>query len=219
MIDVEKTIISQYQNSPILIKLIQNFNAYIDPSKDIEAFLSLIWNVNTANSYGLDIWGQIVNVSRILTIEATPDYLGFKNSASDWQPFGQAVFFAGDEATTSYRLSDDAYRTLIMVKALTNISRATSGTINTLLTNLFSDRGRCYVMDDGDMRMHFVFEFALESYELAIITSSGVFPRPSGVKCYVLPSVSNFGFQTPGNEYEPFGQGVFFTRNLIEQVQ
>jgi len=84
MIDVEQTIISQYGASPILNQLIQNMNAYIDPSANINSFYNMAWNVDTAEGWGLDVWGRIVGVSRVVQISQV--YLGF-GEAGRWNAY------------------------------------------------------------------------------------------------------------------------------------
>jgi hypothetical protein len=146
----------------------------------------------------------------MLTIPGDVTYLGF-DEALNWQPFNQAPFYTGEQATQTYRLADDAYRTLILVKALANISDCTSPSLNRLLSNLFAGRGRCYVSDTGYMEFRYVFEFALEPYEIAILTQSGAIPKPAAVLANLLQVdiSTTFGF----NEglMQPFGSGVFFT--------
>jgi hypothetical protein len=220
MIDVEGTIISQYANSPTLVQLIQNMNSYIDPSTDFDNFYNFVFNVQTAQGFGLNIWGKIVNVSRLLTIPGGATYLGFNEAftaptaATGPQPWGQAPFFAGTADTETFTLSDDAYRTLILVKALSNISNCTAPSLNQLLQNLFAGRGRCYVGDLGNMQMSFTFEFYLQPFELAIMTQSGAIPRPAAVGAYLVqaPVPNVFGFAEAGTaSAAPFGQGTFFT--------
>ena len=46
----------QYANSPVLQVLVANLEAYFDPKVAIDTFYDQIWNIDTANSYGLDIW-------------------------------------------------------------------------------------------------------------------------------------------------------------------
>lgn len=211
MQNLEQTIISQYGNSPVLNQLIQNMNAYLDPSADIDAFFDNIWNVETAIGYGLDVWGKIVGVSRQLAIPQQ-DFFGF--SQGDLQPFGQAPLYPGPVQGT-YLLSDEAYRLLIMVKALANISSASVPAYNQLLQNLFAGRGRCYCADLGTMQMRYTFEFYLYPYEFAILTQSGAFPRPTGVQAFALQCAldGTLGFREaslPGSaSYQPFGQGTF----------
>jgi hypothetical protein len=211
------TVISQYANSPTILALIDAMYDAISPDADINAFYDFVWNVDTAQGFGLDIWGRIVNVTRSLTIPGTTTYLGFNEAYTlatrdtGAQPFGQAPFYAGTPATNTYTLADDAYRTLILVKALANISDCTVPNLNKLLQTLFVGRGRCYVTDTGAMEMRYVFEFQLLPFELAILTQSGAVPRPAAVYARVLTVdvPTTFGFNEAGI-YEPFGQGVFF---------
>lgn len=211
MINVEQTIISQYANSPTILALIRNMNGYIDPGADIDNFYNIIWNVDSAEAFGLDIWGRIVNIGRQLTIPTSPAYFGFEQGEPGANPLGQAPFWNGSTpATQTYELSDEAYRPLILAKALANIIATTIPALNQLVNNFFLDRGRCYVNDLGSMQMRYTFEFAVTAYEYAIITESGVFPRPAGVEQSVfIGEVPLFGFSQAGYSAAPFGQGVF----------
>lgn len=214
MRNVEKTIISQYANSPILCQLIANLNDHIDPAADLDAFYRYVWDVSQAQGFGLDIWGKIVNVGRSLTIPGASNNFGFKDSASDMLPFGQAPFYVTAPATNTYALTDNAYRTLILVKALANITDGSAPSINRLLQNLFSGRGRCYVLDLGGMQMRYVFEFDLQPFERAILTQSGTVPRPTGVVVQKLETnvAATFGFKE-ALQSQPFGQGAYFNQN------
>ena len=64
MIDVKKTIISQYAHSPVLLGLIERLNQCICPADKIEEFRRLVWDIETAEGYGLDVWGKIVGMER-----------------------------------------------------------------------------------------------------------------------------------------------------------
>lgn len=215
MINVERTIISQYANSPTVVQLIRNMNEYVDPRSNIEAFYNLIWNVDTAQGIGLDIWGRIVGVGRLLQIPGNDPIVGFDNASTpkDWYPMSQGRFAMEGEATTSYSLPDDAYRVLILAKALGNIVATTAPAMNQLLRNLFPGRGRCYVRDLGNMSMQFVFNFALSNVEYAILTQSGALPHPAGVFFSVLVIRQGlFGFRGQGASVRPFNYGVFNSR-------
>lgn len=215
MIDVERTIISQYANSPTLVQLIQNMNEYIDTRASLEAFFNVVWNVDTAEGFGLDIWGRIVGVSRLLQIPGNDPIVGFDNAdvPKDWFPMTYGRFARENEVTTSYTLPDDGYRVLILTKALANIITTTAPALNQLLRNLFPGRGRCYVRDLGGMAMQFVFNFSLSNVEYAILTQSGALPHPAGVLYSVLViSQGLFGFQGQGSSVRPFNYGVFNSR-------
>lgn len=179
------TVISQYANSPILLKLIENFNTYVDPSANVDAFYALIFNVDTAQGYGLDVWGRIVGVSRVLHLPDGSEYLGFRE-AGDAYTFGEGIFFGGGTATQNFSLSDTVYRRLILAKALSNISDGSIAGINQILINLFSDYGNCYVVDNGDMTLSYSFGGTLSLVDYAIVAQSGVLPRPCGVSSTIV---------------------------------
>lgn len=217
MESVERTIISQYSNSPTLVQLVKNIDGYIDPSADIDAFYSNIWNIDSAVGKGLDIWGKIVGLDngRILKIPSAEIDLGFSEAGTlSATPFGSGVFYSGNPINQNYSLSDDAFRTLILVKALANITDGSIPSYNRLLQNLFAGRGRCYVNDLGNMQMRYTFEFYLQPFEMAIMTQSGALPRPTGVLASIVqvPVPNIFGFSEAGSaSAAPFGQGTFFT--------
>jgi len=126
----------------------------------------------------------------------------------------QGRFAREGEITTAYELTDDAYRVLILAKALSNIAATTAPALNQILRNLFPGRGRAYVRDNGNMSMTFVFNFRLTTVEYAILTQSGALPHPAGVfySVVVVPG-GLFGFRGQGN-VRPFNFGVFNSRPL-----
>ena len=203
------TFIAQYANSPKLLALLNSANTSLGVGSNFDAFYSQVWNVQTATGYGLDVWGRIVGVSRNLVVATTPLALGF-SQATGCQPFGQAPFYNGAPLTQNYRLSDSAYRSLILAKAATNIASSSSQSINGLLQGVFAGRGRCYVNDLHAMSIYYVFEFALTAMDLAIIQKSGVVPHPAGVSAGILSAdpAKTFGFK--GSGLAPLGQGSLF---------
>lgn len=185
--DYFATIISQYANSPILTQLIKDFAECVDQTRNMDDFYSLMWNVDTAVGYGLDVWGRIVGVTRIVQVPSPQRYLGFEEATIiSADPFGQSPFYSGAPLTDNYALSDDAFRTLIFAKALSNISNGSIQSINQILLNLFPGRGNCYATDEGGMEMTYTFAFELTAVERAIIGQSGVLPKPVGVAATVV---------------------------------
>lgn len=175
--DPTVTVISQYANSPILLQIVDDFAQWLDPGRRFEDFFTLLWNINTAVGYGLDVWGRILGVDRVLQVLAGREYLGFEQDA-DAQSFGHGVFYSGAPLTGNYALTDDAYRVLLLAKAALNITDASIPAINTILLNLF---GQGYVRDNLDMTMTYVFNTPLNPVETSIVYQSGVLPKPCGV--------------------------------------
>ena len=181
--DVWTTVMSQYANSPRLMALVTNFQDDIDQTKNFDEFFDFIWNVDTAQGIGLDIWGRIVAVNRVLTIGIGPPFFGFDegNAAADYTGFNDGPFYSGQKASGNFILTDDGFRVLILAKAFSNICNASIPSTNFILRYLFGSSGRCYCTDGLDMTMTYTFEFAPTPVQVSILTNSGVFPRPSGV--------------------------------------
>lgn len=188
-----QTLLSQYVDSPTITSLLSFYNDAVEPSLDILNFYNNIWNVLTAIGNGLDIWGKIVGVSRYLNTNSSGVYFGFEEALSGSigsQPFNQAPFYLGATPTTTYPLSDEQYRRLILVKAAFNISNNTVPSINELLRIEFGTPtsgsndpyGQAWVIDNLNMSLTYYLEFIPNEAQIAIITNSGVFPRPAGVQ-------------------------------------
>ena len=212
------TLLAQYANSPTISTLVDRFNDWIDVQPDLDRFLKNIWDIETATGYGLDVWGRIVGIGRYLEMPTTVAEFGFAEQRDEDtplnatpQPFDSGGAMAdGALATATMWLTDQIYRKLILAKAATNIGDASSSSINRALTILFADRGRCYVQDNGNMTMNYVFEFALLPMEKAVMQANAVIPKPAGVRALIVEAVAGetFGFAQSG--LEPFGSGTFF---------
>ena len=190
MIDFKSTEISQYANSPIILALIEKFNDAIDPSNLLDNFYNNVWNLETAGSYGLDLWGKRVGISRVVYLpNITTEYVGF-DEAHSWLSWGFAQWWGGDQTGTSqkYILSDTEYRILIKAKAAANISDCSIKSINYIIQSLFGSNS--YVVDNGDMTMTLVFITPLNLTQLSILLQSDVIPRPMGVGSYIINGIT-----------------------------
>lgn len=189
LFDWEATVISQYQTSVTLLQLIENMETYIDPLTNLDAFYVDMWNIYSAVGYGLDVWGRIVGVTRTIRVPTPTKFLGFESAAPSVESYDFGILFDGSEALTqNYTLSDQAFRTLILAKALANICNGSIPAMNQILINLFNGKGygNVYVTDGEDMTMTITFTNAPSAVDLAIISTSGVFPRPAGVNLTVV---------------------------------
>ena len=206
------TILTQYSASTKLLSIIDTFNQAVSLDDFTDEFIAKVWDLTTCETFGLDIWGKIVGVSRYITAPIESSSFGFSeadDSDPDYPtPFNESPFFGGTQETTNVRLGDDAYRTLIFCKAFTNISIATIPEINRFLKMLFYDRGRAYCVNYRDMTMGITFEFGLAPYEVSILTNYDVTPIPSGVLLNINQVVSPyFGFSS---DAYPFNDGTFY---------
>lgn len=208
----EDTILTQYSASTRLLSIIDTFNQAISLDDFTDEFIAKVWDLTTNETFGLDIWGKIVGIGRYITAPIDSDSFGFSeadNGASDYPlPFNDSPFFAGVQETTSVRLSNDAYRTLVLCKAFSNISIATIPDINKFLRMLFAGRGKAYCVNYRDMTIGITFEFSLAPFEESILTNYDVVPVPSGVQLNIHQVVPPyFGF---ADDAYPFNDGTFY---------
>lgn len=176
-----QTVLSQYANSQRMLTILEGWNQSLDPANLINFWYQQVWNLSTAQGYGLDVWGRIVGVSRVLKI-SSGKYFGF-SEANDLteEGFNSAPFYSGSSVTSNFRLSDEGFRQLIYAKALANITDGSILSINAILMTLFAGQGDAYVQDNGNMTMTYVFKFVPTDVQVSIIQNSGVLPRPTGV--------------------------------------
>lgn len=202
---LKSTIMSQYANSPTLLRLIEDIGDRIDPTADIEQFYNIVMNLPTAQGFGLDIWGRIVGISRSVNFaDPQGEYFGF---ADGFYPFNQRPFFSPGQ--TSYEIPDKDYRKLIFLKASANIVSATAPNINRLMKAAF-DGKKCYFLITGHMKARYVFRFPLTQFERYIVYNTDILPRPCGVQVDILDEIppETFGFN--GTGFQPFNQGTFY---------
>jgi hypothetical protein len=179
--DFWQLILSQYANSPTLTGLIESINDALDQTGNMESFYDLVWNLPTAQGWGLDVLGRIVGVVRTVNIPGGGEYFGFQEPGS-WGGFGDSGgFYSGGGISDNIVLSDADFRILITAKAAGNISDGSIKSMNSILMTLFRNRGNAYVVDNQDMSIDLHFDFPLNQVELAIIQQPGILPTPVGV--------------------------------------
>lgn len=207
---VPATVQSQYADSLTLVAVVDAFAQRILPDADITLFFNEIFNIYSARGWGLDNWGRILGIGRIIQVS---DNKVFGFAGSGLQPFNQGTF-TSHGVTKAYALTDEAYRHLLLIKALANISSADAATLNVLLAQLFPGQ-TVYVLEVGTMAVRFVFEFFVKPFERAIFQVPGLLTRGAGVetKMYEIPKGSTFGFA--GSGLQPFNQGTFLRSGPI----
>lgn len=205
------TVMKQFSNSATLLALLDSFDQWVDLTQFSAGFLAYVWNIDTAQGFGLDILGRILGRSRYLQVAQTPgDNFGFNINATpgtQWKPWNQAPFFGGQAAgTVSFALDDAYYRKLLLVKAAANIAASDCHSINALMRAMFGDHGKCYVGYDINhpMNIGYHFEFTPTPVEQSII-ESGLFPQPAGTNAFYIykNTTGFFGFSQANSGANP----------------
>ena len=191
--------ISQYANSPVLTKLCSNIQNLFDDSGFVKNWHDVVFNLETATGYGLDVWGKILNRDRRFVYDGVEYYLQGAQTID-------GVVFTEEEM-------ENLYRKVLQLTAMRYIGNASIDSINQMLQFIF-DR-KTYCLEYGTMQIRFVFRTYMNKIEKAIIENLN--PHPSGVLSTFeyLPIKRNFGFFVNGKTaaeqpYLPFDNGPFY---------
>lgn len=187
-VDLLQALIWQYDNAPRLQKLIQQKQDWYNRNNTEfwTDWLKNVFNINTANDFGLTVWGKLLRVERTYTVNGE-----------------------------SYSLDTEQYRLLLKGRLLYLSMNGSVPEINNYLHLLFSARGRAYVIDNQDMTIRYVLEFMPTESEQVVLLNTKVLPRPAGVgyQINVIPPKTVFGFR--GQNLSTFNHGTFWNRKDI----
>lgn len=183
-----QNVIWQYENAENLKGLISQKEDWYN--KNLNQFWEKIvtdfLNINTANDWGLNLWGQILQVPRIINVNGILT-----------------------------NISTELYRRLILGKLSLIKMNGTVPEINRYLNFIFKDyKGEnslgAIVRDNQDMSVTYILNFEPTEEELALIYSRTFLPTPAGVqdKIAILTEKNIFGFY--GTGFQPWGQAPFW---------
>ncbi|MDL2315523.1 DUF2612 domain-containing protein [Desulfovibrio sp. OttesenSCG-928-A18] len=206
---------SQYAASARILALAAACQEEVCPEADVGLFFRTMFDIYTAEGVGLDNWGMILQMGRVIP----GPYLGpcFGFDGSELHPFSRYPFApdtASEDGAVALRLDDEAYRLLLLYKAMANISASTAQAQNDLLaalvgTGIADLPGAAYVLEVDTMVIRWVFEDSLDAIQLAVFRVAGALARGAGVgwELYALNPGAVFGFD--GGNWQPFNQAPF----------
>lgn len=183
-LDFQKHIFWQYNNAPAINSLVNSKQSWynINQTQYWLDWVNNVLNINTANDYGLAIWGILLGIPRTYLVD------------------GENV-----------SLTTNQFRTVILARLKLLKMRGTVPEINSLLKFLFGKYGKAYVVDNHDMTMIYRFNFNLSNLQLAVLQNVTLLPRPAGVKAIIVTLGNKvFGFNGSGEPFDqaPFATYV-----------
>lgn len=175
----------QYEQAEKFKQLMYNQDSFyhINVKEFFDSFLTDIFNINTATTFGLNLWGMTLGIPRPI-----------------WT----------DSQGVERVYSDEQYRTLIKGRLLLMQSNCSIHDFNAYLNYLFPGKN-VFTIDYNDMSISLIFFYSPTEEERAVILQEGFLPRPAGVeiKYIIVPPAETFGFY--GSEFSGFDQGIFFS--------
>ncbi|MBP3934792.1 MAG: DUF2612 domain-containing protein [Pseudomonas sp.] len=137
-----------------------------------------VFNVDTANAFGLSIWGRILDVPLGLEVEKQNKVsFGFGSFNAN---FNNGNFGVDSDRTQGLTLEQQ--RLVIRLRYFQLTSRGTVPEINQFLNKLFGQDGGAFVIDPHDMSFAiYQFNFQPDSSLTFILDEFDLLPRPAGV--------------------------------------
>lgn len=175
-------LIWQYENSPNIRTLVQNKQSFYDQNQTAfwENFYTNIFNLKTANDFGLAVWSIILGapIAYIITAGGSPSW-GFGTNHVN---FTNGNFSSVNGSNSTYTLSTETARVILQLQYFKLIGTCTVPAINRALKYIFSaNYGSVYLYDNLDMRQEYIFDFVPPSDMQFAFNNFDVLPRPAGV--------------------------------------
>lgn len=169
-----------------------------------ESFITDIFDIRTANQFGLALWGIILNIP--LYVNNPPSSAPRWGYASDSVNFGFGNF--EPLGGSSYQLPLETQRKAIQLRYTQLTCAGTVPEINRALAWIFADLGTAFLFDYNNMNQLYVFNFPL-TYDLTYLFDNyDILPRPATVgSAYYDNTLEYFGFAPDSVN---FGHGGFY---------
>lgn len=206
-VDLLKSLLWQHDNADGLKTLIQRKQDWYNVNqKDFwENWFHDVFDLDTANDFGLAVWARILNVPLQVNVEAdvSRPAFGFGVNHQNFNNGSFARLRAGDIPLTT-----EQKRLVLKLRYFQLISRGAVPEINEWLAELFRDQGKVFVIDSNDMTFAtYFFEFRPDSQLSFVLEKYDLLPRPAGVGIkYQVQIPPSFGF---GQNHLNFNNGNF----------
>lgn len=213
-IDLLQALLWQYNDAPNLQALLEAKNTwYIDNQTDFwESWFTNVFNLATANDFGLAVWSIILNQPTYINGAAPPSLANIWGFGTYNQNFGNGNF--GQQNGYTYNFSTETARLLLQLRYFQLVSSGTVPETNRMLEYLFEQSyGTVFLLDQLNMTQRYYFEFTIPSEILLMLTSLDILPRPAGVLNIIHQGGINAWGLGPNNAN--FGNGNFFNGEYI----
>jgi len=163
-----------------------------------------VFDLQTANDFGLSVWAIILNVPLVVTPDPDPnkDPFGF---ATDDMNFGNGNFAQNGG---SFHLTTEQKRLVLRLRYFQLVTRGAVPEVNEFLARVFGP-GVAYVTDSLTMHARYVFTVPPSSALELVLTAYDLLPRPAGVGAdyVIIGDADGWGF---GRYHENFNNGNFY---------
>lgn len=196
-VDVSEAILWQYNNAPNLISLVNKIQEYYDKAnvKFWQDWHRDVFDVDTANAFGLEVWSRILGIESGVAFEPQKDKIAF-GFGKNRKRFGlKSNFGSRSGGFTGFTLEQK--RLLIKARVFELTQSPTLTNINRWLKqNLWEGESKVYVSDPMNMKTAiYTFLYQPNGFVMFMLDNIDFLPRPSTVNVeYRIIGKDAFGF-------------------------
>ena len=213
-VNLMRAILWQYENAPKVKTLAQGVQDWTNENHSAfwQQWFNDVFNLRTANDFGLSVWSRILDVPLTIRREKrTQSLFGFGLESDGKMNFGRGNF--GRANTGDYAVTTEQARKILLLRWFQLTSKPTVPNINKALEIVFG-AGIAYVQDNLNMTNNLFMFTEMPDYQtIDLLKNTDLLPRGAGVgsEYYVMPE-PGFGF---GVFHKNFGNGNFSKRRII----
>ena len=179
-VNVLRSLLWHYNDAENLQALLQAKQNFYNEAQERfwRDWLTNVFNLETANEFGLSVWSIILDLPLFGQSDQSPD----NYPAFGFGPFGlnfNNSNFATDPGSVN-RLNLEQRRLILRLRFRQLTTDGSVPDINRIIRDIFG-QGRGHVLDNNNMSITYVFTPALSLTLRTVFMEFNVLPRPSGV--------------------------------------
>lgn len=178
-VDLLKVILWHYNDAEKLQALLQQKQDWytINQTEFWQNWYKDVFDLRTANDFGLSVWAIILEVPLIAQIAPSDENQPAFGFEENYQNFENGNFVS--KTSTTINLTTAQKRMILQLRYFQLVSNGTVPEINQFLKTLFGD---AYVLDTYDMNYAiYVFNTEVDSNIQFILENFDILPRPAAV--------------------------------------
>lgn len=205
-VELLQNVLWQYDDTTALRGLVAQKQAWYElyHTQFWDDWIVDVFNLDTANDFGLAIWAVILGVPLVVVPAPDADKIPFGFAADDLN-FNNGNFAASGG---SFNLTTEQKRIVLKMRYFQLVTRGAVPEINEFLNYIFGP-GAAYVTDGLNMTARYVFVQPLPSAIELVLQAYDLLPRPAavGIDIVIIGEADGWGF---GRYHENFSNGNFY---------
>ena len=152
-------------------------------------------SISTAKGVGLDLWGNLLHLSRFIPQDEDENYAYFNFNSKNFKTNGGLIFYNKNRPDYG-ELDDIYYKQLLLIIYQSYFLNSSITTLNQYTLESLADYGDVYVRDTTDMSYQiFIFDNKIPAWLNYMMNNYDILPRPAGVGAKIIErDMRRFGF-------------------------